>query len=425
MISNDPAAFLHELFATAVRAAHPSAVMTGHFPEAPRGRLIVLGAGKAAAAMAQTAEQHYGSAVEGIVIAPEGYTVPCAKIEVVAASHPVPDARGAAAAQRILERAKDAKADDLVLCLISGGASALMALPAPGVSLEDKRAVTKALLRCGAAIEEINCVRKHLSAIKGGRLAAAAAPARVVSLIISDVVGDDPAVIASGPTVSDPTTCQDALAILDKYAVPIPATMRTLLVEGKLETPKGGLRETHKIIATPAQAIAVAAAKVRAAGFDVLDLGDRCAGEARLAAAEQARLIRSVIAGEGAVKAPCVILSGGEFVVTIKGDGVGGPNTEFALALALQLDGLADVWALAGDTDGRDGNAGVAGALVTPTTLQRARAAGLDAALALNRNDSAGIFGPLGDLVDPGPTMTNVNDFRALLVLPGVASRAY
>ena len=415
----DPLAVLHTLFDTAVAAVQPSAVMAAHFPPRPRGRLIVIGAGKAAAAMAVAAEQHYQHGLEGLVIVPEGYAVPCRHIEVVEASHPVPDARGRDAAARILQFARNAGAGDLVLCLISGGASALMALPADGITLDEKRAVTQALLRSGAAIGEINCIRKHLSAIKGGRLAVAAAPARVVGLVISDVVGDDPAVIASGPTVADPTTCSDALAILDKYKIDVPPAMRALLRAGTLETPKGNLGDvTVRIVARPREAFDAAAAKARAMGLNILNLGDRCEGEARAAAGEQAQLAREIAAGTGAVAAPCVILSGGELTVTVSGEGHGGPNTEFALALALNLEGLAGVWVLAADTDGRDGNAGAAGAVVTPETLQRMRATGVDPEQALRRNDSAGIFRALGDLVNPGPTMTNVNDFRAIVVMP-------
>ena len=419
----DPLPLLDDLFATAVAAVQSPSRLTPHFPPPPRGRLIVIGAGKAAAAMAAAAEAHYTCKLEGLVIVPEGYGQPCTRIDVVEASHPVPDARGQAAAARILQLAQSASSDDLVLCLISGGASALMALPAAGVTLEDKRALTQALLRSGAAIGEINCVRKHLSAIKGGRLAVAAAPARVVSLVVSDVVGDDLDIIASGPTVVDSSTCAEALAVLERYRIPIPSIVRAKLADGSLETPKTGLAHaTAFIVARPVDAFAAAAAAARAHGLQVLDLGDRCEGEAREAAVVQATCVRSIISGAGPVSPPCVILSGGEFTVTIKGDGQGGPNTEFALALALQLGGLAQVWALAADTDGRDGAAGAAGARIGPATLSRAVELGYDPVTALSRNDSAGIFRALGDLVDPGPTCTNVNDFRAILVLPAPVS---
>lgn len=410
-----PSKLLRGLFDTAVAAVQPGPGMSGFFPPRPAGRLIVLGAGKAAGAMAAAVERHYG-AVEGLVIVPEGYARPCTSIEVIEASHPVPDARGAEAAARILRLAEGAGAGDLVLCLISGGASALMALPAPGVTLADKRALTQALLKSGATINEINCVRKHLSAIKGGRLAQAAAPARVVSLVVSDVVGDDPAVIASGPTVADPTTCADALAVLSRYRIAVPPQIQSLLASGVLETPKSISGTELHMVATPKHAFAAVADEARALGFGVHDLGDACEGEARTAAQEHATLALAIAAGHGPVAAPCVILSGGEFTVTVAGQGRGGPNTEFALALALALGGNSQIWALAGDTDGRDGNAGAAGALVTPDILQRAR--NLDPAAALLRNDSASIFKALGDLLDPGPTCTNVNDFRAILVLP-------
>ncbi len=419
----DPEALLKQLFAAAVAAVHPAARLLDQFPEPPRGRLIVVGAGKAAAAMAAATERHYRCAVEGLVIVPQGYGVPCTRIEVAEAAHPVPDARGAVAAERIMRLVQSAGVDDLVLCLISGGASSLMALPAPGVTLDDKRAITRALLRGGASITELNCVRKHLSAIKGGRLAMAAAPARVVSLIISDVVGDDLAVIASGPTVADQTTCTDALAVLAKYSVAVEPAVRSALATGALETPKGNLRHAlAQVVARPRDAFKAAAEIARSHGLNVLDLGDRCEGEARAGAKAQADIARKVRGGAGTVDVPCVILSGGEFVVTVRGEGRGGPNTEFALALAAELDGLSGIWALAADTDGVDGNAGAAGAVVGPGTLERARGCGLDPVTALGRNDSAAFFATLSDLVNPGPTCTNVNDFRAILVLSGADS---
>lgn len=413
-----PRAFLESLFAAAVAAVRPDNIPASQFPPMPDGRLIVVGAGKAAAAMAAAVERHYGKGMEGLVIVPDGYGRACKYIDVVEASHPLPDERGTAAAARILGLVQEAGAQDLVLCLISGGASALMALPAPGVSLADKRAVTSALLRGGAGIGETNCVRKHPSAIKGGRLAAAAVPARVVSLIVSDVVGDDPAVIASGPTVADPTTCRYALAILKKYDVPTPPHVLAALSDGRLETPKTLAQGITRIIARPADAFAAAKAQLQAHGVAVIGLGDRCEGEARTAAAMHATLVRDICAGRGSVRPPCAILSGGELVVTVTGNGRGGPNTEFALALALELNGLSDVWALAADTDGRDGNAGAAGAFIDPSTLARAKAAGRDPTAALAQHDSAGFFDSLGDLVNPGPTFTNVNDFRVILVGP-------
>jgi len=412
-------AFLENIFGHAIAAVRPDA-MPLPFPPAPKGRLIVVGAGKVAAAMAVATERHYGDKAKGLVIVPDGYDLPTAHIVVVQASHPLPDARGTAAAARILQMAEDAQAGDLVLCLLSGGASALMALPAPGVSLADKRAATAALLRSGAAIGEINCVRKHLSAIKGGRLAAAAAPAHVASLIVSDVVGDDPAVIASGPTVSDPTTCAQALSILERYGVAVPENIVAALKDGRLETPSVLPHGEVHVVARPSDAFVAAKNALAAEGFAIVDLGDRREGEAQAEAAHQAALVRDIRAGKGAVHAPCAIVSGGELVVTLsgegRGEGRGGPNTEFALALALALDGVPDVWALAADTDGCDGNAGAAGAVIDPSTLTRARGVGLDAAMALGAHDSATFFADIGGLLNPGPTYTNVNDFRVILV---------
>jgi glycerate 2-kinase len=415
----DPAAFLRELFAVAVKAAKAEGSLTAHLPNRPKGRLIVLGAGKAAAAMAAVAEQHYGPDVEGIVVVPDGYARACRNIDVMEASHPVPDERGVEAARRILSLAREAEAEDLVLCLLSGGASAVMAAPAPGVSLEDKRSITAALLCAGATISEINCVRKHLSAVKGGRLAETAAPARVVCLTISDVVGDDCGIIGSGPTVPDRSTCGDALAVLRKFSVKVPEGVKGLLVEGLLETPKHLSAEVStKVIVCARDALASASAFARSAGLHVIDLGDAWEGEARTFAQVQAMFVRRIRAGDDAARPPCLIISGGELTVRVDGGGRGGPNTEFALALALALDGLDSVWAIACDTDGRDGSTGAAGAVVGPETLQRLRAAGISAEKALKCNDSAGVFAALGDLVDPGPTFTNVNDFRAILVLP-------
>jgi len=415
----EPFAFLRALFATAVTAAQVGTHLRAHFPAAPKGRLIVVGAGKATAAMAVAAEQHYGSIVEGLVVVPDGYAQPCHYITVVEASHPVPDDRGVKAAHRILQLAAQAQAEDLVLCLLSGGASAVMAAPAVGVSLDDKRSITTALLRSGAPISDINCVRKHLSAVKGGRLAAAASPAKVVCLIVSDVVGDDLSVIGSGPTVPDPSTCSDALRIMEEFCVEVPSDLKSMLADGGLETPKRLHGDVStKIVIRPRNALDAAKIFARRAGLQVMDLGDACEGEAREVAQTQASLVKRIRAGLETIKPPCLIVSGGELTVTVRGTGRGGPNTEFALSLALALGGLESVWGIAADTDGRDGKARAAGAVVGPQTLQRLRAAGLDAAMALKHNDSAGIFSVLGDLVDPGPTYTNVNDFRAMLVLP-------
>ena len=366
--------------------------------------------------MARAVEENWLGGLEGLVIVPDGYSRPCRSIDIVEASHPVPDMRGMAAAQRIMSMARGAGPDDLVLCLISGGASSLMAAPAPGIDLAEKRLITQALLRSGAAIDEINCVRKHLSAIKGGRLAALAAPAAVVTLIVSDVVGDDPTVIASGPTVADPTTCADAAAVLSRYGIAVPAHIAASLAWGELETPKQLPRGDLKIIARPRDALAAAAAHAAAHGFAVHDLGDARAGEARDEAHAQAALVRAVLAGQGPVKPPCVILSGGELVVTIRGKGRGGPNTEFALAFAAACEDLDNVWLLAADTDGQDGASGAAGALVRPGMIHHARNNGRNPEKALADNDSAPFFRACNALVTPGPTFTNVNDFRAIVI---------
>jgi len=404
---------LKSLFAAAIAAADPALRVPPYLPSAPRGRTIVVGAGKASAAMALAVEQHWKSQLTGLVITRYGHGVPCKSIEIVEAAHPVPDANGRDAALRMGELVKGLSEDDLVLCLISGGGSALLAAPAPGLTLEDKQNVNRQLLSCGAPISEMNCVRKHLSALKGGRLAAAAFPAQVVSLIISDVPGDDPAVVASGPTVPDPSTREDALAILRKYEFDLPAHVWAFLETPAAETPKPGdprfVRVRTEVIAAPAQSLAAAAKLAQEAGYRVIDLGDRVEGEARDVAREQAARALST-------KGPAVILSGGETTVTLKGKGRGGRNGEFALGLAIALDGKANISAIAGDTDGIDGSEDNAGALVMPDTLTRASAKGLDAKAFLANNDAYGFFSALGDLIVTGPTRTNVNDFRAILI---------
>lgn len=404
---------LKDLFSAAIAAADPALRVPPCLPKPPRGRTIVVGAGKASAAMALAVEQHWQAPLSGLVITRYGHGAPCGKIEIVEASHPVPDANGRDAALRMGELVRGLNEDDLVLCLISGGGSALLAAPAPGLTLADKQSVNRQLLACGAPISEMNCVRKHLSALKGGRLAAAAYPAEVVSLIISDVPGDDPAIVASGPTVPDPTTRADALAILRKYKFDLPAHVWAFLETEAAETPKPGdprfARVRTEMIAAPAQSLAAAAKLARDAGYRVIDLGDRIEGEAREVAREQA-------AQALATKGPAVILSGGETTVTLKGKGRGGRNAEFALALAIALGGKANISAIAGDTDGIDGSEDNAGALVTADTLDRARAKGLDAVAFLANNDAYGFFEGLGDLVVTGPTRTNVNDFRAILI---------
>ncbi len=410
-------AFLGSLFEAAIAAALPGKIVPGFLPAAPGGRLIVIGAGKASAAMAKAVEDNWDGPIEGLVVTRDGHAVACRQIEIVEASHPVPDARGEAAARRILAMAESAGADDLVLCLISGGGSALMTLPADDLSLEDKQAVNRALLSSGATITEMNTVRKHLSAIKGGRLAAAAHPAKVVSLLISDVPGDDPAVIASAPTVADPTTFSQARAILLRYGIVAPASVTRRLAKSSDETPKPGdhrLRQaTTTVIAAPKASLEAAAAAARQAGVEPIILGDAIEGEARE--------VGSAMAADAVARhrngSPLVVLSGGETTVTLRGRGRGGRNTEFLAGLALELDGAEGIFALAGDTDGIDGSEANAGAIVTPDTLARAAAKGIDAAALLAANDSYSLFDALDDLVVTGPTLTNVNDFRAILIL--------
>jgi hydroxypyruvate reductase len=373
----------------------------------------VLGAGKASAAMARAVEDNWPASapLSGLVVTRYGHGVPCRRIEIVEAAHPVPDAAGAGAARRILELAKTAGPDDLVLCLISGGGSALLALPADGLTLADKQAVNRALLKSGAAIGEMNTVRKHLSAIKGGRLAAAAYPAPIVTLLISDVPDDDPSIVASGPTVADPTTFADARAVIAKYGIAAPASVTTHLAAARDETPKRLPGATTVMVASPQGSLDAAADYARSQGIAPIILGDAIEGEAR-------EVGRAMAATTLAARRPAVLLSGGETTVTVVGkDGRGGRNGEFLAGLALGLSGAANVFALAGDTDGIDGSEDNAGAFVTPDTLARATAAGLDFAGALQRNDMYPLFAALGDLVVTGPTLTNVNDFRAILVL--------
>jgi glycerate 2-kinase len=429
--SIEPRAFLRSLFDAAVAAAQPAGLLAGRLPASSPGRTVVLGAGKAAAAMARAVEQDWRGPLDGLVVTRHGHGVPCEFVEVVEAGHPLPDARGSAAAARALALARELGEDDLLIALISGGGSALLSLPAKGLTLEDKQAVSRSLLSCGARIEEINSVRKHLSAIKGGRLAAAAHPARVVSLLISDVPGDDPAAVASGPTVPDPTTFADALAVLDRYGVCGPASVLAYLRAGAdaagrsetmpAETPKPGdpdfSRDEVVVLATARDALQAAAAVARSAGITPIVLGDDLEGEAREVGAEHARLALASAGGGGPVSPPCVLLSGGETTVTVRGSGRGGRNAEYLLSQALVLGGHPDIWAIACDTDGVDGTEDNAGALAGPDTLVRAAAAGMDAGAMLSSNDAYSLFGALDDLVVSGPTLTNVNDFRAQLIL--------
>jgi len=420
---------LRSLFDAALAAADPARAIAPYLPTPVAGRTVVVGAGKASAAMAHAFEVQWPGKLEGLVVTRHGHAAICDRIEIVEASHPVPDAAGQQAAQRILELAKRLGPDDQLVCLISGGGSALLALPAPGLTLADKQAVTRALLRSGATIGEINTVRKHLSAIKGGRLAAAAAPARVVTLAISDVPGDDPAVIASGPTVPDPTSFADARDVLAKYRITEPAAVIAHLVAAEEETPKPTdptfANARYQMIASPQQALAAAADAALAANVTPIVLSDRIEGEARDVAAVHAAIALQLRAGHfrigrDIVSLPAVLLSGGETTVTVSGGGRGGRNSEFLLAfagaLATGADNASGIAAIACDTDGIDGTEDNAGAIVYPDSVARAEACGISVKEALARNDGYGFFAAIGDLVVTGPTLTNVNDFRAVLV---------
>ncbi len=420
-------ALLRSMFDAAVAVALPERALPPHLPPAPRGRTVAVGAGKAAATMAKAVEDHWRGQLGGLVVTRYGHAVPCRRIEVVEAAHPVPDEAGLRAAARMLEIVQDLSRDDLVLALISGGGSALLSLPAQGLTLEDKQSVNRALLRSGANIAEMNCVRKHLSAIKGGRLAAACAPARVVTLLISDVPGDDPSIVASGPTVADATTFADALAILEKHGIGEPRAVLAHLRAACDETPKPGdprLAASEVVtVATAQHALEAAAAVARAAGVAPVILGGAIEGEAREVALAHAALARQVAQDGQPAAPPCVLLSGGETTVTVRGHGRGGRNAEFLLALAVALEGSPGIYALSGDTDGIDGTEDNAGAILTPDSLQRAAAAGKDARRMLADNDAYGFFAALGDLLRTGPTLTNVNDIRAILVTEGAAAR--
>jgi len=415
---------LRAMFDAAIEAASPALCLRPFLQklQPPKGRTIVVGAGKAAAAMAQAIETQWPHPVSGLVVTRYGHGADLKRIELVEAAHPVPDAAGRAAAGRILQAVQNLSEDDLVIALISGGGSALLALPAPGLSLDDKQAVNRALLKSGAPISAMNVVRKHLSAIKGGQLAAAAAPARLVAYAISDVPGDDLSIIASGPTVPDPSTYADALAILARYHIEPPPAVLAHLQSGAAgrigETPKPGdaafARASTEIVATPMKSLEAAAALARQQGYEVEILGDAIEGEAREVAAEHARLAQAAKAAGRRL----AIISGGETTVTVRGSGRGGRNCEYLLALAIALDGAADIWAVAGDTDGIDGSEDNAGAIVTPHTLSRAAKRGLEAQALLAGNDSYRLFQTLDYLIVTGPTRTNVNDFRAILVGP-------
>ena len=414
----DARELLIHLFDTAVARAMPAGTFDGRrLPDPPVGRTLVLGAGKAAGSMARAFEQAWKAPLSGMVVTRYGHGAPCERIEIVEAAHPVPDEAGRAAAARMLAAAEAMGPDDLVVCLVSGGGSALLAAPAGPLTLEDEQAVTRALLRSGAPIGAINVVRKHISAVKGGRLALAAAPARVVTYIISDIPGDDPAQVASGPTFADPSSRADALAILDRYRIDAPA-VRDWLENPESETPKSLPAAQHFVIATARDALDAAADAARNRGYHPVILGDAIEGEARDVARSHAAIAKAIRAGDGIAAAPCVLLSGGETSVTVRGSGQGGRNAEYLLALALELGGAAGISALAADTDGLDGSEDNAGAIIGPDTLTAAAKCGIDATSALADNDAYRFFAGIDALLVTGPTLTNVNDFRAILIDP-------
>ena len=422
-----PRELLRRMFDAAIKAAQPALCVPLHLPARPKGRLIVIGAGKASAAMAKAVEDHWSGTLTGLVVTRYGYAVPCRRIEIIESAHPVPDAASVTAARRILDTVSDLRADDLVLCLISGGGSSLLVAPLEGLTLEDKQAVNQALLKSGATISEMNCVRRHLSAVKGGRLAAACHPAKVVTLLISDVPGDRPMDIASGPTVPDPTTCADALAIIKRYAVELPASAMEILESGRGESIKPGdprlAGSETRFVATPQMALEAAAAVARDAGVPTHILGDSIEGEARDVGKVIGGIGLQVAQHEQPFAPPCILLSGGETTVTVRGQGRGGRNVEFLLSLAIVLDGNPRIHAMAGDTDGVDGLEEIAGAYIAPDTLERAWAKGIKPKESLADNDGHGFFEALGDSVITGPTLTNVNDFRAVLIAAEASSQ--
>jgi hydroxypyruvate reductase len=416
-----PRALLLDLFEAAIRSAQPAHCLPAFLPAPANQPLVVIGAGKASAEMARVLEQHWEGPLRGLVITRYGHAVPCRHVEVVEAGHPVPDDAGLEATARILDLADELTGDDTVVCLLSGGGSSLLTAPLPGISLDEKKQLNEALLKCGATIGEINCVRRHLSQVKGGRLAARCYPARVIALMISDVPADAPRDIASGPTVGDDTTCGDALAVLERHGISVPASIREALESGRGESVKPGdprlAAAENCIIATPRHALEAAAAIAEAAGFTPYILDDAIEGEARDVGRAMAGTALQAVRERAPFRPPCGLLSGGETTVTVTGNGRGGRNAEFLLALGIALDGCPQVYALAGDTDGIDGRGPSAGALLTPDTLARAGAKGLIPSQALSNNDAHSFFETLGDAVTTGPTLTNVNDFRAILVL--------
>lgn len=407
---------MKSMFDAAVRAALPEQTLPRFIPAPPKGRTIVVGAGKASAAMARVFEQNFKGEFQGLIVTRYGHAVPCQKFEIIESAHPVPDEAGTKAAARMLDMVQGLTADDLVVALISGGGSSLLSLPADGVSAEDKRAVNRALLKSGVPIDEMNCVRKHLSKIKGGRLAAAASPAQILTLVISDVPGDDLAAVASGPTVADRTTFAQARNIIQKYGIEVSPSVAAHLAAAKDETPKHLSNTRAYCIASPQQSLEAAARVAKAAGYTPIILGDAIEGEARELGIVLAGVALQAKRFSQPEKPPCAIISGGETTVTVRGSGAGGRNVEYLLALALKLNGAENIYALAGDTDGIDGAREVAGAIITPSTLQRARDLGVDPWAALTNNDGHGFFEKLGDQLITGPTLTNVNDFRVILV---------
>jgi glycerate 2-kinase len=427
MAGPEPRALLRQMFDAAVAAAQPARCLAAHLPKAPKGRTIVIGAGKASAEMARALEAHWSGPLEGLVVTRYGYDVPCQHIEIVQAAHPVPDAAGLKAAQRIRALVSDLSADDLVIALISGGGSSLLVAPGEGLTLHDKQAVNTALLASGACISEMNCVRRHLSSLKGGRLGALCHPAQLCTLLISDVPGDLPMDIASGPTVVDPSTCAQALDILQRYQIQVPPSVLRLLSSEAGESIKPGdprlQGSTVHMITAPQMALEAAAEVARAAGVTPYILGDSLEGEARDVGTVMAGMARQVAQRGQPFATPCVLLSGGETTVTLRGKGVGGRNVEFLLSMAIALGETPRVYALAGDTDGVDGAQEIAGAISTPDTLSRAWELGLNPRKHLDNNDAHTFFGAMGDAVVTGPTLTNVNDFRAVFIdSPAAAS---
>jgi glycerate 2-kinase len=417
---NSARTLLRAMFDAAITAAQPALCIPPFLPPRPAGRLIVIGAGKASAAMAKAVEDNWPGDVSGLVVTRYGYAVPCKRVEIIEAAHPVPDAASVNAARRLLGLVHGLCADDVVLCLISGGGSSLLVAPIDGLTLEDKQSVNRALLKSGASISEMNVVRRHLSAVKGGRLAAACHPAKVISLLISDVPGDLPIDIGSGPTVPDPTTCADALDIIRRYVVQLPAHVTSVLASGRGESIKPGdprlVTNRHHLIATPQMALEAAAKVARDAGISVHILGDSIEGEARDVGKVMAGIALQVARHGQPFPPPCILLSGGETTVTVCGKGRGGRNVEFLLSFAIAIEGQPGIHAMAGDTDGVDGLEEVAGGIIGPDTIERAWAKGINPRDHLADNDGHAFFEALGDAVVTGPTLTNVNDFRAILI---------